>query len=172
MQTQRAIVPTELKDLDLVFSLFDSAIGYQKSKGYDVWPQFSRQLIETEIMDCRSWKLVCENTIACVFSVLYNDPEIWKERDAEPSVYLHRIAVNPVFKGKGIMRQVKDWGLQHAREKKRKYLRMDTWGNNETLRSYYISCGFNYIGQQYLENKDGSPVHYGGPVLSLFQIKV
>jgi len=159
-------------DVDFTLKLFDSAIAYQQKNGYELWPKFSKQLIETEITEGRHWKILHEKTIVCVFSVLYNDPVIWKEKDSEPAVYLHRIAVNPSYKGKGIMKKIRVWAIQHAREKKKKYVRMDTWGNNENLRNYYINCGFNYIGRQYLKDVNGLPGHYGGSVLSLFQIEV
>jgi GNAT superfamily N-acetyltransferase len=167
-----AMVQSKPGDLDVIFSLFDAAIAYQKRKGYDLWPRFSRELIETEIAEGRHWKLMDGNTIACVLSVMYNDPVIWKEKDLEPAVYLHRIAVNPLYKGKGMMTHIRLWAIQHAREANKRYVRMDTWGNNEVLRNYYIGCGFTYIGQQQLENTAGLPAHYGGDHLSLFQIEV
>lgn len=166
------IIQSEPGDMDVIFSLFDAAIAYQKKKGYDLWPQFSREMIEHEIKEGRHWKIMDGQDVACVFSVLYNDPVIWKEKDMDPSVYLHRIAVNPLHKGKGIMKQIRQWAIEHARENNKHYVRMDTWGNNEVLRNYYISCGFHYIGQQQLQNTDGLPAHYGGDHLSLFQIEV
>lgn len=167
------IVNSDLNDEDTIFRLFDSAIAYQERNGYELWPQFSREMIQKEIAEKRHWKIVDGDTIACVFSVLYNDPVIWgEERDKEPSVYLHRTTINPDYKGRGMMQLIRDWAILHARDGGRKYVRMDTWGNNEKLRNYYISCGFPYIGQQHLTNTDGLPAHYGGIVLSLFQIDV
>ncbi|MGQ0826928.1 MAG: GNAT family N-acetyltransferase [Bacteroidota bacterium] len=161
------IVNSTLADIDFIFKLFDNAIEYQKKNGYELWPLFSKQLIETEIKEKRHWKILEGNTIVCVFSVLYNDPVIWEEKDKDPSVYLHRIAINPSFKGRHITNVIKNWAIQHAMEKNKKYVRMDTWGDNENLRKYYTSCGFNYLGQQHLK-----AVHYGGSVLSLFQIEI
>ncbi len=175
-ETQKStfrVINSELSDIDSIFGLFDSAIEYQKRKGYELWPQFSKALIETEIAEKRHWKILSGDRIVCIFSVLYNDPVIWgEERDKHPSVYLHRIAVNPLFKGQNAMLLIKQWAMEHANQKNKKYVRMDTWGNNKTLRDYYISCGFNYIGQQYLMKITGLPSHYGGSVLSLFQIEV
>jgi hypothetical protein len=62
--------------------------------------------------------------------------------------------------------------MDHAKEMNKKYLRMDTWGNNESIRNYYSRCGFNYIGQQQLVKTEGVPEHYGGSLLSLFQNEV
>ncbi len=160
-------------DLDFIFRLFNDAIAYQQKNGYDLWPEFSKQLILAEIQEKRHWKIVQNNAIACVFSVLYHDPVIWgPEKNADPAVYLHRIAINPAFKGLGMMTLIRTWALAHARLNGKKFVRMDTWGNNQPLREYYIHCGFNYIGQQYLNNVAGLPAHYGGSVLSLFEIEV
>jgi GNAT superfamily N-acetyltransferase len=167
------IVNSELADINFIFQLFGSAIEYQKKKGYELWPLFNEELIQAEIDEKRHWKIIEGDTIVCIFSVLYTDELIWgKEKDDEPSVYLHRITINPEFKGKGMMRIIKEWAEEHARQKKKKFVRMDTWGNNENLRTYYVSCGFNYIGQQYLTEVEGLPAHYGGSVLSLFQTEV
>ncbi|HLP12768.1 MAG TPA: GNAT family N-acetyltransferase [Flavobacteriales bacterium] len=159
-------------DLDLIFDLFKSAIDYQKRKGYDLWPLFSREMVEKDIADGRQWKILEEGNVLCVFAVMYNDPVIWLERDADPAVYLHRIAINPMHKGKRMMEVIRAWALNHAKRNGKKYVRMDTWGNNETLRNYYINCGFHYIGQQELKSVDGLPDHYGGNYLSLFEILV
>jgi GNAT superfamily N-acetyltransferase len=167
------IVNTVSDDMDVIFHLFESAIAYQEKNKYELWPVFERSFIQTEIDETRQWKIVKDGVIACIFSVLYNDPVIWgEERDREPSIYLHRIAINPVFKGRGMMRLIKDWAITYAKQTGKRYVRMDTWGNNKTLRDYYIRCGFIYLGQQQLIEKENVPQHYGGSLLSLFQIEV
>jgi GNAT superfamily N-acetyltransferase len=166
------IINSSIKDIDTIFQFFDAAINYQRKNGYQLWPQFSRKMIGTEIKENRHWKIIDEEKILCVFSVMYNDPVIWGEMDKDPSVYLHRIAVNPEFKGKKIMVAIRHWGIAHAKETGKIYLRMDTWGENETIRNYYIKCGYNYIGQQHLTTAEGLPEHYGGNLLSLFQNEV
>jgi hypothetical protein len=165
-------VPSRLEDLETIFSLFHSAIAYQKNNGYEEWPLFERSLIETEINEKRHWKILCEKDIACVFSVMYNDPVIWKEKDAEPSIYLHRIAINPVYKVMQMMTLIREWALKHGAENGKLYLRMDTWGRNIKLREYYIRCGFEYTGQQFLSPSENEPLHYGGNELSLFQLRI
>jgi predicted GNAT family N-acyltransferase len=166
------IINSSITDLENIFSLFDSAIEYQKKKGFDLWPQFSKELIETEIKENRHWKIMEGGVIACIFSVIYDDPVIWVEKNVDPSVYLHRITINPLLKGKEIVTIIKDWALDHAKKNNKKYVRMDTWGNNENLKNYYEKCGFNYIGKQYLNKTEGLPAHYGGEYLSLFQNEV
>ncbi|HOZ88127.1 MAG TPA: GNAT family N-acetyltransferase [Bacteroidia bacterium] len=167
------IINSTNDDLGQIFKLFDAAIVYQKKNGYDLWPRFSETMISEEIAGQRHWKILDQTTIVCVFSVMYSDPVIWgAESDKETAVYLHRIAVNPLFKGKKIMTLIKNWAITHAKQQGKQFVRMDTWGNNLTLREYYIACGFEYLGQQQLKEVEGQPGHYGGSLLSLFQLEV
>jgi GNAT superfamily N-acetyltransferase len=161
---------TTIEDIESAFGLYRAAVDYQRINGYNLWPEFERSLIEKEINEKRHYKIVDGNEIACVFSVVYNDPVIWEEKDKEASVYLHRIATNPTFKGKGIMQLIKKWAADHARSQGRKFLRMDTWGDNEKLKEYYIRCGFNYLGKKHLPLPNPLPRHYWGSTLSLFEI--
>ncbi|MGZ4038810.1 MAG: hypothetical protein ACXVPQ_13350 [Bacteroidia bacterium] len=71
-----------------------------------------------------------------------------------------------------MMAPVRDWAIAHGRQLEKKYLRMDTWGNNTILRDYYMQFGFTYLGQRHLDQSAGCPAHYGGAVLSLFEIKL
>ncbi len=166
------IEPSEIQDLDPAMALYRAAVDYQRINGYNLWPEFDRALIENEIKEKRHYRIVEGNEIACVFSVVYNDPIIWEEKDKEPSIYLHRIATNPHFKGKGIMHLIKKWAAEHALQNGRKFIRMDTWGDNEKLKAYYVNCGFTYIGQKHLPQPTTLPQHYWGLTLSLFEIQL
>jgi hypothetical protein len=129
-------------------------------------------MILEEISGKRHWKVLEEDAIAGVFSVMYNDPVIWLERDQDPAVYLHRIAVNPTFKLKCLIPAKPEWANQHPRQQGKEFLGKDNRGNNESLRKYYESCGFDYLGKQQLPETEHGPAHYGGSFLSLFQLKV
>lgn len=70
------------------------------------------------------------------------------------------------------MKHVRHWAIEHARSNHLRYVRMDTWGDNQQLRNYYITCGFSYIGQKEIPMVNQLPAHYGGPELSLFELDV
>ena len=166
------IEKSSLNDLETILGLYRNAVKYQKEKGYNLWPEFEKSLIEKEINEQRHYKIIQENEIACVFSVLYNDPIIWKEKDKNPAIYMHRIATNPHFKGKGMMQLITNWAHEHALQHQKKYIRMDTWGDNENLKNYYINFGFKHKGQVSLPENHELPSHYWGSTLSLFEIKI
>jgi|ERR1700756_5182772 len=159
-------------DLEIILGIYRDAVKYQKEKGYNLWPEFEKSLIEKEIQEQRHYKIIQNDKIACVFSILYNDPIIWKEKDKDPAIYLHRIATNINFKGKGMMQLITDWAYKHAAQHNKKHIRMDTWSDNENLKSYYLNFGFIHMGQVNLQKNNELPSHYWGSTLSLFEIKI
>lgn len=154
-------------------SFFKAAVEYQQQKGYQLWPEFEPSLIIAEQQAGLHWKIVRDGKVVCIFSIAYTDPVIWgKESIQDKAIYLHRIAVDPNSKGLRSMELIRDWAIEHAKQKGLDAVRMDTWGENLNIREYYISCGFPYIGQTILSIPNDEPEHYGGNLLSLFEIKL
>ncbi len=56
------------------------ATEYQKSKASVAWPEFGRDLVIEEIEEKRQWKIIVDDTVACVFATAFNDPFIWQEK--------------------------------------------------------------------------------------------
>ena len=91
------------EDINEIFRLYEIARSFQKIKAVVPWPEFEKELIETEISEKRQWKILIDNQIACVWATTFDDPQIWEERNADPSVYIHRIATNPTFRGQSLV---------------------------------------------------------------------
>jgi len=159
-------------DTDEIFRLYKIATDFQKTRFIIHWPEFDRELIETEISENRQWKVVSEGKIACVWATTFNDPQIWEERNEDPAVYIHRIATNPDFRGQNLVGQIVEWAKNYAFENQKQYIRMDTVGYNLGLINYYTRCGFDFLGLLKLKNTEGLPAHYFNATVSLFQIDV
>ncbi|MBV8325035.1 GNAT family N-acetyltransferase [Chryseobacterium sp.] len=168
MEIQNSIA----EDIDEIFRLYRGATAYMKLKGQVCWPEFSRDLIMQEISERRQCKITVEDKIACIWAVAFDDPQIWQERNADPAVYIHRIAGNPEFKGMNLVKRIADWAKQYALENDKVFVRMDTVGNNTGLISYYSKCGFEFLGLSELKNTEGLPAHYNKATVSLFEIKL
>ena len=167
------IVNSTEQDTNTIFELYRLATEYQRANGYNTWKGFDPELIATEIREKRHWKIVIDDAIACIFSIAYNDLLLWGEQDNEYSIYIHRIATNPKFKGRGMTQNIIFWAKIHAKETGRKYIRMDTWADNKNLSDYYIKCGFNVVGYRQLDKEaKGLPKHYSTLSLVLFEIAV
>ncbi|NEU08030.1 GNAT family N-acetyltransferase [Flavihumibacter sp. R14] len=160
------------EDIDAIFKLYDAAVEFQKTVSSKQWQGFERSLVEKEIGEKRQWKIMEGDQIACIFAITFNDPLIWNERDKDPAIYIHRIVTNPDFRGGSYVREIARWAQGYARSIDKKYVRMDTWGDNQKLKDYYVSCGFGYLGVTVLRDTSGLPKHYEGLTLSLFEIPV
>lgn len=158
-------------DFDEIFRLYSLATAYQKTKFNSYWPEFEDALVKKEINDKRQWKLVDQDKIVLVWATAFSDPLIWEERDKDPALYLHRIAVNPEYRGQKMIQVCIDWAINHAKSHQMKSLRMDTVGENKKLIAYYKSCGFEFLGLSKLNQTTGLPTHYHNAVVSLFEIK-
>ena len=111
------IVNTEIKDLGFIYSLFDEAISYQKRKGYPVWVGYDKEVLTKDIENKLQYKIVIDDKIACVISICYSDKRIWREQETGDSLYLHRIAVNPAYKGQKQFGKILNWCVDHAIKK-------------------------------------------------------
>ncbi len=163
---------SNLNDIEEIFRLYKIATDFQKTRFTSYWPEFDRKLIETEIIENRQWKIIVEGRIACVWATTFNDPQIWEERNEDPSVYIHRIATNPDFRGQNLVVQIVEWVKIYAKENQKQFVRMDTVGENAGLISYYTKCGFDFLGLLKLKNTEELPAHYNNATISLFQIKI
>jgi predicted GNAT family N-acyltransferase len=168
------ITHTTIEDLDVLEDLFGLAIQYQQSRSGHSWRGMNRPLIEKEIREGYHWKIVEEGRIACFFSIAFNDRLVWDERDADPSIYLHRIVTNPAFRGREYVKHIVAWAEAFGRAAQKQWVRLDTGRDNERLNAYYLQCGFVFCGiKQFEDDGDPSiPKHYLGSGLSLFEKKI
>jgi ribosomal protein S18 acetylase RimI-like enzyme len=162
---------SEITDLDNIFELYAAAVEYQKIVSPKQWQGFDRDMVVTEIQENRQWKIVIDGQIACIFALTFDDKLIWGDRDQNDAIYVHRIVTNPKFRGAQFVKHIVSWAHEYVKTIDKKYIRMDTWGDNQKLIDYYQSCGFEFLGFVTLEGSEGLPAHYSTATLSLFEIE-
>jgi ribosomal protein S18 acetylase RimI-like enzyme len=162
-----------LADLDTILTFYDAAIKLQTQKKTVVWPKFERSFVEKEIREKRQWKIMVGNEIACNWAITFDDKEIWGERDENNSIYIHRFAANPAFRGHRFIDAIVSWARAYALSMGRKYIRLDTLGNNTRLIEHYKSAGFNFLGIWKLTNTQNLAAHYQKePNCCFFEIEI
>lgn len=163
-----------LSDIDEIFRLYRLATEFMRSKKtVVVWPEFDREMVKKEIEEKRQWKIVVNGDVACVWAVTFEDPEIWGEKNADPAIYIHRIATNPLYRNQNFVMTITDWARQYALSIGKEYVRLDTMGNNERLIKLYKDAGFDFLGFFQLKNTTGLPDHYqSGEPACLFEIDI
>jgi ribosomal protein S18 acetylase RimI-like enzyme len=166
------VVNTKSSDLKLIFELFEHSINYQEKKGYPVWRNYDKHSIIKDIEDKHQYKVVVDSKTAIVFSVRYDDKIIWRDLDQGNSIYLHRIVVNPEFKGQKLFGSILEWAIEHSKQKGLHSIRMDTWASNANIINYYKSFGFSLIENYTTPDSEQLPVHNRNLALTLLEYKL
>lgn len=166
------IIPSLPEDLDKIFELYDEATRFQKTKTSFYWMPFSRTMVEQEILEGRQFKIMDNERIAGIFAITNSDELIWKEKNIQPSIYLHRIVIADNYKGKNLLDAVIDWAVDFSKSNHLKYVRLDTFADNKKLVNYYIKSGFALIDIVTMENSEALPPHYNNAKLALLEIKI
>ena len=162
-----------MEDVNDILSLYSSARDLQTQKGMVVWPLFEKDLVVREINEQRQWKLLIDNVIACNWAITFADKEIWGEKDKNDAIYIHRIATNPGFRGNRYIERIVSWAKEYAIQKGKRFVRLDTLGNNTKLIEHYTSAGFRFLGIFKLADTSNLPGHYQRePDCCLFEIRL
>ncbi|MCW5911544.1 MAG: GNAT family N-acetyltransferase [Cyclobacteriaceae bacterium] len=150
----------QLADVNDILMLYESARNLQTQKAMVVWPSFEASFIEKEIQQNRQWKLLVDNRIACNWAIAFEDKDIWGEKDKGDSIYIHRICNNPGLRGRRFIDNIVAWAKDYAKQHDKKFIRLDTLGNNTKLIQHYTSAGFTFLGMVELTNTQNLPGHY------------
>ena len=169
MNRLHQIENTTHRDLTFVYELFDQSIVYQEEKGYPVWKNYDRNALIKDVDNKRQYKINIDGLIAMVFSVCYSDKILWREMERGDSIYLHRIVVNPKFKGQRLFGVILEWAISHAKNKGIKFIRMDTWANDRNIIDYYKGFGFYFIEDFNTPDIPELPVHNRNIPLALLE---
>jgi len=164
------ICKSEWEDTDLILSLYDEAISLQRSKGTVQWPTIDRRLVEIEIQEGRQWKLLLKGEVACVWSVAYEDEQIWGPTLHEPSLFIHRIANHPSHRGKALVGVLVEWAKKYCLENDLRFIRLDTVGENQALIRLYTGYGFASLEPVWIKDPSNLPAHYAEDEVYLFEI--
>lgn len=165
------ILNTTLDDVPEIFRLYKLATDFQKIKfPGNLWPDFEESVIVNDIAEKRQFKLVINNQLACIWTITYSDAQIWEEKDNDNSVYIHRIATNPEFRGNDFVEIIVNWAKEFAIANHKKYIRLDTCGRNERLINHYQKSGFTFLGIGTLKDASNLPLHYQNAEVCYFEI--
>nr|WP_068888128.1 GNAT family N-acetyltransferase [Pedobacter panaciterrae] len=160
-----------ITDVVEILSLYEAARNLQIQREMVVWPTFENSFIENEINENRQWKIVEGNLIACNWAITFEDKEIWGKKDNNDAIYVHRICTNPTLRGNRYIEKIGEWSKQYARQLGKRFVRLDTLGDNTKLIKHYTSAGFDFLGMVKLTDTVNLPPHYQKePNCCLFEI--
>jgi ribosomal protein S18 acetylase RimI-like enzyme len=166
------IINTTKDDLNTIAWLFEQAMELQGKNGYKVWEGIDKIALQKDIDERLQYKIMKGEDILCIFSVQHNDPFIWRDRDQDDAIYLHRIVVNPRFKGQKQFQKVLKWAAQFALQNNARSVRMDTWADNLKIIDYYKSFGFEFIENYRTPDASELPIQNRNLTVALLEMKI
>jgi ribosomal protein S18 acetylase RimI-like enzyme len=168
-----SFVNSTAADHTLIFEFYDMAIAYQKTVFHKTWAEFDENMVMNEIREGRQWQIKnADGAVVCIFATTFSDADIWREKNNQPAIYIHRIVTNPQFRGGNFVNDIIVWAKAFGRENDKQYLRIDTWGDNPRLVNYYERCGFQFVDTLKVTSDMDLPKHYDGISLALLEIAI
>ena len=158
-------------DIEKIFAFYKIASNYQREKKtVIVWPDFDREMVINEIAENRQFKLLVNNEVVCIWAITFSDEQIWEDSNTDSAIYIHRIAVNPNFRGNNYIATITNWAKEYALKKEIQFIRLDTLGENKNLITHYKNAGFHFLGLFNLKNTSNLPEHYKLAPVCLFEM--
>ena len=141
------IVPAALGDVDTVLRILDEAAAWVKDHDLPhVWVPggFSREAFLDQISRGEVYVGWIDGKAAGTFVLQWNDVFWWGEKPSDAG-YVHKLAINPVYSGQGIGREMLRWAEMTARATGKKYLRLNCIAEDAKIREYYENAGFSRV---------------------------
>ena len=169
-QKTHAVVNAVMDDLPLICQLFEEAIAFQQEHQFIGWQNYDQSFIQQDIQAAQLYKVMRGNDVAGIFSICYADPLIWRDKERGDAIYLHRIVTNRSVATEKLFPQVLNWSKELAVQKKRHFIRMDTWAANQPLIRYYQRFGFEFIENYTTADTPALPVQHRALQVALLQL--
>jgi ribosomal protein S18 acetylase RimI-like enzyme len=163
------IIHTTDEDAEMIDFLFQEGMKLKRDNGYRVWDVIDYPGLARDRASRLQYKVQKKKDTLGVFSVQYEDPLVWRDRDRDRAIYLHRIVANPFSKGQRLFEIVLHWAIKHAREKRVRLVRLDTWSENRKLIEYYKSYGFRFVENYTTPDSPHLPLQNRNITVSLLQ---
>ena len=88
---------------------------------------------------------------------VYNNVK-WLTKD-EKNLYVHRLAVDPMFQKKGIGKLLMDFAEEYGINNGLKSVRLDTFSKNDRNNKFYRSRNYIQLDDVYFPNQSEFPFH-------------
>ncbi|MER0278870.1 GNAT family N-acetyltransferase [Clostridioides difficile] len=100
-----------------------------------------------------------DGDVAGFICLNYEEPEEYVDLNwssNKKAMVIHRMAVNPSFRKKGIASKLVDFAEKLAEENSVSYLKSDTYSINSKMNAFLVKCGFIKIGEMSFLGKEKS----------------
>ncbi|NME35051.1 MULTISPECIES: GNAT family N-acetyltransferase [Fusobacterium] len=141
-------------DLKDIIRIINQAKVYMKNNNFNQWNENypNEEIISKDIYLKESYVLIDDEKIVGTFVLSFTDEISYKNiyngkwKTNNPYGILHRVAIDNLYKGKGIAKLILDFSEKEALKKEIKNFRIDTHKENKSMRKFIEKNGFEYCG--------------------------
>ena len=155
----------KILEIPEILGLTKACAKQMEKRGIFQWNEEypSREAFENDISRKELYVLKSENTlIGCITITTYMDEEYvpikWLTPN-ENNIYIHRLAVDPKFQGKGYAQMLMNFAENYALENKYISIRLDTFSQNKRNQNFYAQRGYQKLGNVYFPKQSDSPFY-------------
>ncbi|MBE6947158.1 MAG: GNAT family N-acetyltransferase [Ruminococcaceae bacterium] len=147
------LTPAQQEDFPRCMQILQSGRDFQRQQGFVQWPDNfpDADVVARDISSGFGFVLKADGIIAAYcYLGLEGDPSYPEIKGAwrydEPYVVLHRVAISPEFRGKGLTGKLFSLVEEFAKKRNRFVLRIDTAEPNARMQHVVEKAGFAYCG--------------------------
>ena len=123
----------------------------------------SREIFKEDIKNKSLYvSKINHKVVGCIMLSSFKD-DIYKSVNwitpDEYNLYIHRLAVHPMFQKKGIARKMMDFAEDFAKSNDYISIRLDTFSQNPRNNKFYKSRGYNKLDDVYFPKQSEFPFH-------------
>ncbi|MGB5662030.1 GNAT family N-acetyltransferase [Eudoraea sp.] len=155
----------KILEIPEILGLTKACAKQMEKRGIFQWNEEypSIEAFENDISRKELFVLKSENTlIGCITITTYMDEEYvpikWLTPN-ENNIYIHRLAVDPKFQGKGYAQILMNFAENYALENKYISIRLDTFSQNKRNQNFYAQRGYQKLGNVYFPKQSHSPFY-------------
>lgn len=152
-------------DLEKLYAITKNCAKHLIEKGIFQWNDFypSKTILQNDIDLQQIWKLVVENEIIGLIVLTEIEDEEYKNvkwlTKNSKNLYIHRLAVDPKFQGKGYAQKIMDFAENYAQENNYKSIRLDTFSQNTRNQQFYKKRYYIQLESIFFPNQSEFPFY-------------
>ena len=154
-----------LSDIESILLMTKACAKHMISNGIYQWNEHypNAEAFQQDIERNELFVLINENNIlgSIVISSLMDDEykSIQWLTPSDKNIYIHRLAVHPIYQGRGFAQQLMDYAENFALAQGYASIRLDTFSQNDRNQKFYELRGYNRLGSIYFPKQSDHPFY-------------
>lgn len=147
-----------IEDIDVIIELIVNTVKVMKRENNDQWDEKypSPDIILEDIMAGTLYVFEEGKRVTGTITIDNKEPLEYKGiswRNEGPAYTFHRLAVNPLERGKGIASSLINIAEKIAIANNIAYMKVDTYSLNEKAQCLFLKEGYRKVGELYFQGK-------------------